>query len=312
MNLHKLKSFGFKALFWKFLFNYRSKYKLEFLQRFVVRQKHKAVKEALLNMLELNFDNYKTFSTAKPSNKVWYFWWDGVENMPAICNKCLESVKENVGEKNVNIIDKTNFTEFVSLSPTIKSKFEAGSIPIQQFSDILRVELLKKHGGLWLDATILLASDLTNEMFGKLYTVKHGQTSEFVSNGAWSVFCIGGRQNHPLFEFLSDSLNQYFEKYDSLIDYFLMDYLISLAYENIPCVKQDINALPVNNPDIYFLERNRATEYNEFTFKNVVQNTKLFKLNWRSNTNNLREHTYLSHVLNSKLPTELANNQLQS
>lgn len=82
------------------------------------------------------------------------FWWDGFETAPFIVKKCLERTAQIFPEASIITISKQNFKEYTTIDQRILDGFEGGKISIQTFSDILRFNLLKNHGGLWVDATI--------------------------------------------------------------------------------------------------------------------------------------------------------------
>ncbi|GEA01670.1 polysaccharide biosynthesis protein [Alteromonas sp. KUL17] len=267
--------------FWQFISNRVSKNSNA--QSVLEVKKHTAIKNKLISSLDFDFDSYSNSQQNEIVERpaIWYFWWDGKDNLPDVCLHCLKSIEMNCCERKVIFVDKNNYRDFVKIHPVIEKKFKEGIIPIQQFSDVLRVELLKTYGGLWLDATMFITSDLETELNSRFFTLKHGAQTRFVSNGRWSISCIGAEKAHPLFMFLSDAFKRYYSKYDSLVDYFLMDYLVDIAYENISSVSIDIDSVAQNNPDIYFLQNNFDKKFDSVEFDKITLDTKFFKLNWR-------------------------------
>ncbi len=67
---------------------------------------------------------------------------------------CYNSLKQLTGYSLV-VIDNTNWREYVELPGYIVEKWERARIPAALFSDLLRVELLIKYGGTWIDSTVL-------------------------------------------------------------------------------------------------------------------------------------------------------------
>tara|TARA_Y100000310_G_scaffold215188_1_gene216150 strand:+ start:211 stop:459 length:249 start_codon:yes stop_codon:yes gene_type:complete len=60
-----------------------------------------------------------------------------------------------------------------------------------------------------------------------------------------------------------------------------MDYLVDIAYENIPRVSVDVDSIANNNPDVYFLQNNFDKKFDPVEFEKITLDTKIFKLNWR-------------------------------
>jgi len=279
--LRRIQHFGLPVFFWQFISNRVSNNSNA--QSTLEVKKHTAIKNKLISSLDFDFDSYSNSQQNEIVERpaIWYFWWDGKDNLPDVCLHCLKSIEMNCCERKVIFVDKNNYRDFVKIHPVIEKKFKEGIIPIQQFSDVLRVELLKTYGGLWLDATMFITSDLENELNSRFFTLKHGTQTRFVSNGRWSISCIGSEKAHPLFMFLSDAFKRYYSKYDRLVDYFLMDYLVDIAYENISSVSIDIDSVAQNNPDIYFLQNNFYKKFDPVEFERITLDTKFFKLNWR-------------------------------
>ena len=135
-------------------------------------------------------------------------------------------------------------------------KFRTGGITRAHFADILRVNLLERYGGLWLDATILMTEPLENykkllklPFFTQKFTHEknndHPITKSFAaysSYARWGGFIQGSSVIHnPLFAFMKDFYNEYWRDFDEIIDYVLMDFMIDIAYDNIPAVKREID-----------------------------------------------------------------------
>ena len=85
--------------------------------------------------------------------------------MPKLIRVCSESVKEHNKDKKITLITEQNCREYISLPDYIWDKYKRGIIPYAQFSDIIRLMLLEKYGGVWIDATILLTEKLPKEAF---------------------------------------------------------------------------------------------------------------------------------------------------
>ncbi len=58
---------------------------------------------------------------------------------------------------------------------------------------------------------------------------------------------MGAGKNNPFEYFLYNIFLSYWKKYDTLVDYFLIDIFISIGYENINLIKEMIDKVPYNN-----------------------------------------------------------------
>ena len=89
------------------------------------------------------------------SKPIWFCWLQGFDNAPEIVHACYNSIKRNIPDREIEVIDNENWQEFVELPDYIIKKWEKGRNPAALFSDLLRLELLIKYGGTWIDSTEL-------------------------------------------------------------------------------------------------------------------------------------------------------------
>jgi hypothetical protein len=88
---------------------------------------------------------------------IWFLWLQGLANAPLVVRQCYESwIKHNPGW-NVILLDEKNISDHISI--------KSGDITPQAFSDILRINLLAKYGGVWVDATCFCNKPLNEWLF---------------------------------------------------------------------------------------------------------------------------------------------------
>lgn len=83
----------------------------------------------------------------------------GMENAPALVQKCYESLKINLKDREIILITAQNRKEYAILPDYIEEKYRKGIITHTHFSDLLRVELLCKYGGTWIDSTVYCSGE---------------------------------------------------------------------------------------------------------------------------------------------------------
>lgn len=210
--------------------------------------------------------------------KVWIVWWQGKDTMPMLVKNCYQSVVENNPDMEVVVIDQNNFQEYVQLPDFVISKLNSGNITLTHMSDILRFALLSQWGGWYLDSTLFLFSHLPRTE--DLFTIKHSQTFYDVHSGVWTGFFWYMPKGHPLAVFMNKALNAYWETHDKLIAYFLVDHLLRLYYDKQPLFRSYIDALSINNQDLYFFRGPKAFEpYDQEEWNRIVSKTFIFKFN---------------------------------
>lgn len=247
----------------------------------------------IIKKLEKDFlyvlDKYSDYSVKceyDANSPVWVCWMQGYDNAPIIVKKCIDSIKNSTNHL-VNIITKDNIDSFIHLPDYIMEKYNKQIITNAQFSDILRMCLLSQYGGIWIDATIFIPEKLPEEIFQyQFYTCKRKpQKSGYVSNYMWTSFLNGCQKNCIVQKAVNDLFLAYWEKYDYLIDYLLVDYFMMLVYRNLPKAKDLIDSVPFNNLLVEELQNRMSMSFNKEDYDNLLYNsdTYLFKLSWRMN-----------------------------
>lgn len=223
------------------------------------------------------------FSNGNASDKIWVFWWQGIDSMPDIVKNCYRSLMK-FGKGKVVLITKKNFKEYTNIPNYILEKVETGEITLTHFSDIVRFNLLRNHGGLWVDSTVLFINEPIN-INVPFYTCSgyYDDTHFFIANGRWTGFLIGGSKNLELFIFMDEFFKIYWEENSVLVDYFLIDYALNYAYSrNISNFKDySIENEKVNNPHLFDLMKEINEKFNKDKYIEWKRNDYAFKLSYK-------------------------------
>ena len=107
-----------------------------------------------------NFPNLLTGlnqPSGEPSRTVWTCWWQGEDKAPDIVKACWQSQRKNLpdGVRHI-IITKENYSDYITIPNYVLDKFENEENKIAHLADFIWAGLLYRHGGVWLDATVLL------------------------------------------------------------------------------------------------------------------------------------------------------------
>ena len=100
---------------------------------------------------------------------IWFLWLQGEDAMPFVVKNCYRSWNDQNPDYKVNLVTSENLEDLVELDDVFKDN------PIltkQSFSDVVRVYLLEKHGGVWVDATCFCNKPLSSWL-------EEGMTTDF-------------------------------------------------------------------------------------------------------------------------------------
>ena len=95
------------------------------------------------------------------SRKIWVCWMQGMEAAPELVKVCYASLHRYLKDRENILLTNENVHKYVTLPEDIERKRRDGKIPMAHYTDMLRLELLIKYGGTWIDATVLCTGCLT-------------------------------------------------------------------------------------------------------------------------------------------------------
>ena len=89
-----------------------------------------------------------------PDNcSIWLIYYEGIENSPPIVKESITSIEMNSGIHPLHKLDKHNYNKYIILPEFILDKFNTKIINISHFLEILKMGILSKFGGYWIDFT---------------------------------------------------------------------------------------------------------------------------------------------------------------
>lgn len=182
--------------------------------------------------------------TAEGNQCVWFCWLQGMDKAPEMVRACLESQKKWVKDKTFNIITEDNYKEYISLPQFIEEKYAKGIIPNALFSDLIRVELLTKYGGTWIDATVMITG---NNYPKEIFDCPLFMPQYISRNGTWagiSNWMITARRGNHLLILLREMLYEYWRRYDCVVDYYIFHLFFSMITRKYP---DEVAAMPLLN-----------------------------------------------------------------
>ena len=195
--------------------------------------------EEKINNILLQHDSNEFNEEEGIENKIFVFWWDGFNDLPDIVAACFKSLKKQYQEYQIIPISKDNFEEYTDIHPVLLKDFKAGKISIQTFSDILRFNLLKNNGGMWVDATIYftrkvdLFSQLERQSFA---TISFSTSKDFLEYKgefcSWTGYFIASRKNGRFVQIMDMLFREYYLKYRNFQIYFFIDALFMICKVN--------------------------------------------------------------------------------
>lgn len=271
-------------------------------------KRHNVIKRYIKKEFKDVFERYRNIPFEAEVNNgqeppIWVCWLQGEENMPEIVRICYKSLLKHSAGKTVNLVTAENLKEYIQVPDFVKEHLDKGKISRTHFADYIRIMLLAKYGGLWIDASVLVTGDITDETQRPFYTVKQRVKDSiyYVSDFRWVVGFIGCSQScgKYMFSCLNTLFDSYLRKRTFFIDFFLFDYFIAAMYEELPAIKELIDGNEENCDSFYLLSDNLNKQYDEDAMQRIVIQSKFHRMSWKQNyheTAGNNEPTFFGHI----------------
>lgn len=282
----------------EFLLLGKSRTSLEILRLSTqLKAKQKLEKKYRSHLIE--FDNqYRENVEHNTTDKVWICWFQGIENAPQIVQKCYESVKKHMPDKEIIVLTSDNLADYVQFPDFILDKWNSGQITYTHMTDLLRLELLIKYGGLWLDATVYCSGAefpnyMTNSDLFFYQCLKPGRDGHSHISSSW---LISAKTNNKILMAVRELCYEYWKEHNSLIEYFLLHDFIAIVLEFYP--KEWLNIVPRDNATPHILSLRLFEQYDEDVWNIIKQQTPFHKLSYKFiDEQAQKEGTYYKKVL---------------
>ena len=215
------------------------------------------------------------------SDIVWGCWFQGMEHAPKMVQYCFESLKSNLRDKRIILITEENYKEYVQFPAYILEKYEKGCFSKTHLSDLLRLELLIKYGGTWIDATVWCSSPIypdylfDSDLF-MFQNLKPGLDGQCTAVSSWFITSCSNNQMLVLERAL---LYEYWKENTKLVHYYLFHMFFQMVIEAYPDERNKV--VPFSNATPHILLLRLFEEYDETIANAVKEMTSFHKLTYK-------------------------------
>lgn len=235
--------------------------------------------------------------------KAFTIWLQGIDKAPEIVKKCVESIKKFFGDRLI-VLDETSLDDYVSVPPAIKEKLKTGKMLPAHFSDIVRLELLYRHGGYWFDSTDFLTSyppqEITEADFLVFLTTKNLLLHTFIQN-----YFIRAKKGDQLLAMWRNLVLEYWMNEDKAVSYYLVQLLFKLLVENNTYARKEFEKMPkiTIEPSQKLWHETGNTPFSQELYRNLRDGFFFQKCTYKKKTGIIREiipGSLCDHFINSE------------
>lgn len=195
--------------------------------------------------------------TAKPfadnsKAPIWVCWLQGEREMPENLKPYIATIQKNRGAHPLYFLDLPDAQSLVEIPQIILESVENGRISRAHLADYIRICILEKFGGIWLDTTIILDSPLPDSIFDyPFWSVKNLDFfpySPVIPGGLqWQIYAIASCRDALFYKALRRLFEFYVRSETGKINYFFVYYLSEILRERVPILREEYAQVKPNN-----------------------------------------------------------------
>lgn len=217
---------------------------------------------------------------------IWVCWLQGEQAMPDVVKLCISSLRKNAPEgAEVVLLTGENIGQYVEFPDYVFKNLKSGRLTLTHFSDLLRMNLLSKYGGFWVDSTVFVSAPIPKEyMDADLYSIQVWGKENRDRNpyyGGLTSFLLEGSTKCMLYDFCYAFFLEYQKKYGHLMDFHPINLCFRMAYDRFPEMRTAIDAIGPNNAEVDALFQHIHDPYDADAWKRLTEHQLFHKLNWR-------------------------------
>uniref|UniRef100_A0A6C0BXD7 Capsular polysaccharide synthesis protein n=1 Tax=viral metagenome TaxID=1070528 RepID=A0A6C0BXD7_9ZZZZ len=207
---------------------------------------------SILLYLQNNYKINEGFIENNKINKtIWLLWFQGWENAPYLQKKIAESWELNNPTWTIQYLDMNNLKNYVTDIDYIYDNNK--DISYAAKSDIIRLSLLKNHGGVWADSTLLcmqpLDSWVEKAIENSNFWMYHGNGAGMDERyGPASWFIVSKKESYIITRW-KEECDKYWKENNSTGNYFWMDELFKKLFKTDEKFREEWNKVPYLNAE---------------------------------------------------------------
>ncbi len=275
--------------------------KTSFLYAVMAGQKHRMIFYHRLKKKYLNRCSserpWEKQEKVTNSDTVWVMWLQGIDNAPEIVKKCIKSQKRQLPDKRFVFLDENNYKKYINLPDYITAKREKGLIGPAHFSDLIRNEILIKHGGYWIDSTVFMTDnqlfkeidELPLFMFSYYY---FGFNPEIMELNNWFIYSC---TNNNMLCLLQKMLMEYWKDYDYAVNYFIYHIFETIVNDYY---SDEYKAMPIiSHVPSHVLATYIYDDFDKKKYEILLKTTGIHKLSTRFESDKLGKGSFYDVVI---------------
>lgn len=213
--------------------------------------------------------------------KIFTYWHQGWDNVPEIVRTCHESLVRNAGAHEIVCLDANNIGDYCRISDVIKTRLAKGEITLPHYKDYLSCEVLREHGGLWIDACVFVTRpiDLVDSHF---FSIRYHNRTGAYCDFKYAIALMAMPRGCFLASALSDCLVAYWASYSMALHYIFFADIMDILYKRYSYVRWLLSSNDQYCDDFYDFRFIAGEPCNMEKLENILKRNGFLSLTYRN------------------------------
>ncbi len=254
--------------------NIRNKYILDLQCQDKVYRKLYKKNSSFMNKV---FEENKSIKEGKFSKIIWWCWLQGFDKAPDLVKACYNSLKENMKGYKINILTYENLNDYINIPDYIMEKHKKGIITAAHFSDIIRLQVLIKYGGIWIDSTVFCTDNQMCQIMenSKMFVYQELNNPNIVASN-WLISSIA---NNKILLMTQKLIMEYWKEHKVMDHYYFMHLFFKMSTHYYPEDWTEVKVFDNVGPHIFVKELNQ--NYDVDRYNQIKRLSSFHKLNYK-------------------------------
>lgn len=229
--------------------------------------------------------------------KIWVCWLQGYEQAPPIVKQCIKSIKQHSFEIEVVLLDNNSLSQYITIPSYIEEKNKRGIIPNAHYADYIRLMILSKFGGIWIDSTTFLTNKLPEYVISSdLFCFKCQPIGKVLASN-WLISSIA---NHPIINQVLMLLDEYWKKENRLVSYSIFHLFWTMVVEYNNDNKHLWYRVPYfDDVNCKILQQELFTDFSDKRYEEIKNISSIHKLTYKFPASmQEKESTFYNKIIN--------------
>jgi tetratricopeptide (TPR) repeat protein len=224
---------------------------------------------------------------------IFVYWAQGFDAAPRVVRACLAALKANNPDSRVHELSLDNIGDYVDVPEDLVASLAGDHY---HFSDLLRMLLLEKFGGIWVDATCLVTEPLRPHVGRAL---AKGSVFAFNYTGPYLVnWFLASRPDSYVMHLWRAASFLWWEKRGEIVDFLLHHHIFEMLHRLDDRFRAEWDAgLRLNATPPHALQSVLLKPYEPEMFQTITESSFVHKLRHHLPADPPTSESYLSRII---------------